>query len=393
MAATYMSSYLGGDFYKVLGLKREENPSQAEIDKAFRKLSRETHPDMVLSGITITDPQIQNAYGTKFKDLQYAHSILSDEDKRRDYDMLNGYTIVERQRAANKRTVKEEEEEFRKASEKLKKIKKETDEAKRLIELAIKAEKEARGHPEGENRNKLREQARNLREQADVAYGNARNIDQGFAAESRREEERRQSTGEGHRGTTGTEAGSSDTGDGGGTGGAGGAGGTGQGGRPGPEGGSGGAGGDPGPGGPGGPDGGPSGFGTGHFGGTGGTRFGGRSSTGGRTWTDTEEDYIPPENEGPGFFNRTGQWFRDRGRWAGEKTKAGFRRAHEWGREGYNRAEDFVDEIRINNRNRINTRNERELRVSREREGQRRGAAESNARDEGTHAGGGETKG
>jgi molecular chaperone DnaJ len=63
------------DYYKILGV--EKSASQDEIKKAFRKLAHEFHPD-----------KNKNDSGAvqKFKDASEAYSILSDENKRRQYD-------------------------------------------------------------------------------------------------------------------------------------------------------------------------------------------------------------------------------------------------------------------------------------------------------------------
>ena len=63
------------DFYKILGVKRDA--SQAEIDKAYRKLARKHHPDM--------NPDDKSA-GEKFKKVQRAYDVLSDSEKRQMYD-------------------------------------------------------------------------------------------------------------------------------------------------------------------------------------------------------------------------------------------------------------------------------------------------------------------
>jgi len=387
--ATYSSSYLGGDFYAVLGLKAEDNPSDSDIKKAYRRLSQEYHPDLMITGITITDPQIQNAYGVKIKDINYAYSILNDADKRREYDLIGGRKLVEAQRAARKKEVQREAEEFRIASEKLNRIKVHTDEAERLIQLAFKAEKEARGLA-GDRRDSLLQQARKLREQVDESREEGRKMDQSFARETREQEEARRHAREGTR--PGTEGGTGGRGpDGGGPGGPGGSG------RPGGRGPDGGGPGGPGPGGPG-PDGGP-GPGSTWFGGAGGSRFGGTRSSGYRTWTgDTGSDYIPPEDKGPGRFRqrwdkvKTGA--KEKWSYGRQTTKEGFQTAWGWGQEGYRKAEGFVQDKINETRARRDTRNEQELRASREREGQRRESSERNTADEGTHAGGGgEAKG
>ena len=65
------------DYYQTLGLTR--NASQPEIKKAFRKLAREHHPDK-RPGDTAAE--------RRFKDINEAHAVLSDPEKRRKYDLL-----------------------------------------------------------------------------------------------------------------------------------------------------------------------------------------------------------------------------------------------------------------------------------------------------------------
>ena len=65
------------DYYKTLGVGR--TASQAEIKKAFRKLARELHPDKNAGN---------KAAEERFKDVNEAHAVLSDPDKRKQYDTL-----------------------------------------------------------------------------------------------------------------------------------------------------------------------------------------------------------------------------------------------------------------------------------------------------------------
>ena len=65
------------DYYATLGVSREATPE--EIKKAFRKLARQHHPD------TATD---KKAAEEKFKEINEAHEVLSDPEKRRKYDQL-----------------------------------------------------------------------------------------------------------------------------------------------------------------------------------------------------------------------------------------------------------------------------------------------------------------
>ena len=63
------------DYYKVLGL--DKSASAADIKKAYRKLARKYHPDV--------NPNDKEAE-MKFKQLNEAHAVLSDADKRKKYD-------------------------------------------------------------------------------------------------------------------------------------------------------------------------------------------------------------------------------------------------------------------------------------------------------------------
>jgi DnaJ-class molecular chaperone len=64
------------DYYGILGVPK--TASQAEIKKAYRRLARELHPD------TNKDPEAEK----RFKEANEAHAVLSDAEKRRQYDEL-----------------------------------------------------------------------------------------------------------------------------------------------------------------------------------------------------------------------------------------------------------------------------------------------------------------
>lgn len=63
------------DYYEVLGVSK--GASEAEIKSAFRKKAKEFHPDL-----NKDDPSAAD----KFKEVQEAYSVLSDENKRKMYD-------------------------------------------------------------------------------------------------------------------------------------------------------------------------------------------------------------------------------------------------------------------------------------------------------------------
>ena len=65
------------DYYEILGVPR--SASQADIKKAFRKLARAHHPDR--------NPGDKTAE-KRFKDVNEANAVLSDPDKRKQYDLL-----------------------------------------------------------------------------------------------------------------------------------------------------------------------------------------------------------------------------------------------------------------------------------------------------------------
>jgi len=68
------------DFYETLGVDR--TASDDELKKAYRKLARQYHPDLQ------TDAHQKKASEEKFKEVNEAYEHLSDQDKRKRYDMF-----------------------------------------------------------------------------------------------------------------------------------------------------------------------------------------------------------------------------------------------------------------------------------------------------------------
>lgn len=66
------------DYYQVLGVDKNATPDQ--IKKAYRKLAMKWHPDK--------NPNNKEAAEQKFKEIGEAYSVLSDEQKRKNYDQF-----------------------------------------------------------------------------------------------------------------------------------------------------------------------------------------------------------------------------------------------------------------------------------------------------------------
>lgn len=81
-----MESYKNKDYYQILGV----NPAadKKDIKAAYRSLARKYHPD-VNPGNKLCEE--------KFKEIGEAYSVLIDDKKRKQYDLLRGYKEPEKQ--------------------------------------------------------------------------------------------------------------------------------------------------------------------------------------------------------------------------------------------------------------------------------------------------------
>lgn len=73
------SDWVGKDYYATLGVAADAKHD--EIEKAYRKLARKYHPDL----------NRDEGATEKFKEVNEAHDVLGDEDKRRKYDAIRTY--------------------------------------------------------------------------------------------------------------------------------------------------------------------------------------------------------------------------------------------------------------------------------------------------------------
>ena len=70
------------DYYQILGVSKDAD--QKEIKKAFKQLAKKYHPDIS------KEPNAEE----KFKEAQEAYAVLSDADKRAQYDRVGHDAFV-----------------------------------------------------------------------------------------------------------------------------------------------------------------------------------------------------------------------------------------------------------------------------------------------------------
>lgn len=101
LAALLMTIVSGENFYELLGIGKEAN--EADIKRAFRKLSLKYHPDKNPGKTNYCVRSISFVIGdeeasSKFKQINRAYEVLSDADKRQMYDQqgMEGLERLER---------------------------------------------------------------------------------------------------------------------------------------------------------------------------------------------------------------------------------------------------------------------------------------------------------
>ena len=76
------------DYYRMLGVARDASPE--DIKRAFRRLAMQYHPDR--------NPENTKEAEAKFKEISEAYEVLSDEQKRWQYDRLTSLSGYPRSR-------------------------------------------------------------------------------------------------------------------------------------------------------------------------------------------------------------------------------------------------------------------------------------------------------
>ncbi len=79
--------WMDKDYYAVLGVSKDA--SKEDIKKAYRKLAQKYHPDA-----NAGDKDAE----TRFKDVSEAHAVLSNTEKRREYDQIRSFAEAGGQR-------------------------------------------------------------------------------------------------------------------------------------------------------------------------------------------------------------------------------------------------------------------------------------------------------
>ena len=70
------------NYYSILGL--DNNATENDIKKAYRKMAAKYHPDKFATKSESEKKEAEE----KFKEINEAHSVLSDPEKKRNYDQF-----------------------------------------------------------------------------------------------------------------------------------------------------------------------------------------------------------------------------------------------------------------------------------------------------------------
>lgn len=79
--------WMDKDFYKILGVDKEA--PKDDIKRAYRKLAQKHHPDANKG---------DKGAEQRFKEISEAHSVLTNDDKRREYDQMRAFVDAGGQR-------------------------------------------------------------------------------------------------------------------------------------------------------------------------------------------------------------------------------------------------------------------------------------------------------
>ncbi len=88
-----MKEYLNKDLYEILDITSDAD--EVQIKSAYRKMARKYHPDVNNN----TQESIE-----KFKEITEAYEILLDVNRRKEYDLLRGYTRRKTENTETNRT-------------------------------------------------------------------------------------------------------------------------------------------------------------------------------------------------------------------------------------------------------------------------------------------------
>ena len=110
-------------YYTILGLKKENNPSPEEIEKAYQQMVLKWHPDKIQQRESRQPNSIEK---NKWYEIEMVYGVLSHPEKRQKYDLYEGKNKYEKmitdiENMMGKENVKVEEKKW-KPVDKVKKL-------------------------------------------------------------------------------------------------------------------------------------------------------------------------------------------------------------------------------------------------------------------------------